>query len=64
MNYKLVFNPISGNFEYVGISLTRSEVIGSILVESIPNNFSVSNTTLEILFDEMSVLFSDDDYNA
>jgi len=58
---RLVFNPITGNFDYVLEPLSKQEIIGSILLFK---NEDVSSTypVLGILFDETSILYSDDNY--
>lgn len=55
--FKYIFNPFSGNFEQVIIPLTRQEVVSSILLATDPDT-----QQLDIMFDEDSILYVDDDY--
>lgn len=56
---RLVFNPFTGNFEHVIEPDSKGAIIGSILV-------GVDETTgqTEILFDEDSVLYVDDEFGT
>jgi hypothetical protein len=58
MKDKIVFNPFTGNFDFVGKGLSKSDIIKSILVES---NQSIPLPVAAILFDEDSILYNDDD---
>lgn len=61
-NKKLIFNALTGNFDFIGTgavsTLTKKEVIKSILVES---NQSIPLPVAAILFDEDSILYNDDE---
>jgi len=59
----VVFNPFTGTFDFTGSggggsTLTKKDVIKSILVES---NQSLTLPIASILFDEDSILYNDDD---
>lgn len=56
---RLVFNPFTGNFEHVVEPDSKGAIIGSILV-------GVDETTgqTEIVFDENSILYADDEFNS
>jgi hypothetical protein len=60
-NLRLIFNPITGDLEYVTVSPTKQEVIGSILL----NRDEVVSATyphMSLLFDDNSILYSDDNF--
>jgi hypothetical protein len=57
---KYVFNPFTGNFDQVIEPLTRQEVIKSIAIEI--DDSVIPLGTADILFDEDSILYQDDDY--
>lgn len=57
MAFKYIFNPFSGNFEQVIQPVTKQQVISSILISEDPDSGN-----LEVLFDENSILYTDDDY--
>ena len=61
-NLKLIFNPITGNFDYVIVPHTKQEILRSILLYK---DEAVSETypQLGLLFDEDSILYSDDNFN-
>lgn len=65
MSNKLVFNPFTGKFDYVGSTtvistLTKQSVISSILLDK--DEQALPGTAyIQILFDEDTILFSDDE---
>jgi hypothetical protein len=59
---KLVFNPLTGNFDYVSKQLTKKEILGSVLLFRY-EDVSETHPSIGILFDENSILYSDDNFN-
>ena len=56
---RLVFNPFTGNFEHVIEPDSKGSIIGSILIHK-----DEVTGQLEIIFDENSILYVDDEFNA
>lgn len=56
---KVIFNPFTGNFEHVIEPESTGNIIGSILL-----NTDETTGQVEILFDEDSILYIDDEFNA
>lgn len=57
----VTYNPFTGKFDFVGTggsSITKKDVIKSILVES---NQTLALPVASILFDDDSILYHDDD---
>jgi hypothetical protein len=53
------FNPLTGKLDLVRAPLTKGEIIQSILLDK-DENAAPENAYIEILFDEDSILFNDD----
>lgn len=60
-NLKVIFNPLTGYIEYIPIPPSKQEVIGSILLFK-DEEVSETYPTMRILFDENSILYSDDNF--
>lgn len=60
---KFRFNPFTAQFEYVIPSLTRGQVVTSILVTHVVDP-TTGEMTVGIIFDEDSILYADDEFNA
>lgn len=58
---KLIFNPITGEFNYIVEQPTKQEIIGSILL-SRNEEFSSVHPEMGLVFDENSILYSDDNF--
>lgn len=56
MPYK--FNPLTGKLDYYETSITKKELVSTILVES---NETLELPKAEILFDDDSILYNDDE---
>lgn len=58
---KLIFNPFTGNFEYITVAPSKGELVKSLLLEKFEDGI---NSSLTLLFDEDSILYEDDEFNA
>lgn len=56
---KLVFNPFTGNFEHVIEPASKGSIIGSILLVK-----NEETGQIEVIFDENSILYVDDEFIA
>jgi acid phosphatase class B len=57
---KLVFNPFTGELDYVSKTLTRQQVISSILLDKDEQSLP-GQAQIQILFDEDTILYNDDE---
>lgn len=57
MNLRYIFNPFTGNLEQVIVPLTKQEIVSSILIVK-----DEETGELDIMFDEDTILYADDDY--